>query len=278
MSKFKTLLKTALTPIALCLTIALASPVLAKNGHHYKHDGMRQILSELSLTDTQKQDIRQILKQTREDRGLFSSDAKSLKTELRNLVQSTEWDQTAVESVITHNQTLIKEKALQRASNKNQVWNLLTETQQGDFVALNADLETRKVERRDKNTEGKRKGKRKGNRLKRLDLTEEQLIAVDVIKTAAKTNGEATKVKLKTYKQAERVLVQSTDFNAEAWQTLNNEYQTDFLAMAILKAKTRHDIWNLLTPEQQAAAEEIGRGKKGKHGRKSKKHQQLESI
>jgi Spy/CpxP family protein refolding chaperone len=274
MSKFKTLLKTALTPIALCLSIALVSPALAKNSHHQKHDGMRQVLSGLSLTDTQKQDIRQVLKQTREDRGLFSSDAKSLKTELRNLIQSTEWDQTAIESAIAQNQTLIIEKALQRASNKNKVWNLLTETQQAEFVVLKADLETRKAERKEK-SKGKRKAKRGHNRLKRLDLTEEQLTAVDGIKTVAKTNGEATKVKLKTFRQAERFLIQSTDFSAEAWQTLSSEYQTDFLAIAVLKAKVRHDIWNLLTPEQQAAAEEEGRGKKGK---KNKKRQQLESI
>jgi protein CpxP len=39
---------------------------------------MRQILSELSLTDTQKQDIRQISKQNREGRVLFSSDVNKI--------------------------------------------------------------------------------------------------------------------------------------------------------------------------------------------------------
>jgi Spy/CpxP family protein refolding chaperone len=72
MSKFRNLIKTSLTPIALCLTLVIAAPALAKKGHHQKHDDMRQILSELSLTDIQKQDIRQISKQNREDRGLFS--------------------------------------------------------------------------------------------------------------------------------------------------------------------------------------------------------------
>jgi Spy/CpxP family protein refolding chaperone len=46
---------------------------------------MRPILSELSLTDTQKQDIRQISKQSREDRGLFSSDVTSIKEEAKKL-------------------------------------------------------------------------------------------------------------------------------------------------------------------------------------------------
>jgi protein CpxP len=275
MSKLKTLLKTTLTPIALCLAIAIAAPAIAKKGHYQKHDGMRQILSELSLTDTQKQDIRQILKQTREDRDLFSSDVKSLKTELRSLVQSTEWDQTAVESAITQRQPLIQEKALQRATNKNQVWNLLTSAQQVEFVAhfnkLKAEQKIRKVERQEMKAEGKRKGKHRGQKLERLDLTEEQLAAVKVIKAEAKSSGEETKAKLNSFKQAERSLVQSTDFNAEAWQTLSNVYKADFLAMAVLRAKTKHDIWNQLTPEQQTQAGERNKGKKGKHGKKSKR-------
>ena len=117
-------------------------------------------LSELSLTNTQKQDIRQILKQTREDRGLFNTDEKSLRTDLRSLVHSSEWDQAAIESAITQRQALMQEKALQRASNKHQVWNLLTETQQAEFVA---QLESRKT----KGEKTRSKGKREHKKLKR---------------------------------------------------------------------------------------------------------------
>ena len=271
MSKLKTLIKTTLTPIALCLTLAIAAPAMAKKDHHQKHDGMRQILSELSLTATQKQDIRQVIKQTREDRELIKTDNDSLRTDLRNLIQSTEWDQTAVESALTQNQAVMQDKALQRATNKNQIWNLLTETQQAEFVAL---LDTRKAEREEK----KGKGKRKDKMLKRLDLTEEQLTAVEVIKTAAKASAEETKAKLKTFRQAEQALIQSSHFNAEAWQSLSNEHQADFLAMAVLKAQTKHDIWSLLTTEQQAKAGEKMQGKKNKHGKKGKKHQHQETV
>ena len=163
-----------------------------------------------------------------------------METELRNLVQSTEWDETAVENAITQRQSLIQEKALQRATNKNKVWNLLTNTQQTEFFAK---LEQRKAKSIVKGGEGRQKGKRKNNKLKRLNLTEAQLAAVEVIRTSTKISGEETKAKLKNYKHAERALVQSTDFNAAAWQTLSNEYQADFLAMAVLKAKTKHDIW-----------------------------------
>lgn len=276
MSKFKTLVKTTLTPIALCLSLAIAVPAIAHKSHHQKHDGMRQILSELSLTDTQKQDIRQVLKQSREDRDLFLTDAKSPQTELRNLIQSTAWDQTAVESAITQNQAAKQEKALQRAINKNQVWNLLTETQQAEFVA---QLETRMAKHDAKSSKGERKGKRKGNKLKRLDFTEEQLAAVKAIKTAEKESGEAIKAKLKTFKHAERALVQSPNFSLEAWQVLNSEYQADFVTMGLLRSKSKHDIWNIMTPAQQAKAlEKSGKGKHHKKGKKGNKKNRQESV
>jgi Spy/CpxP family protein refolding chaperone len=260
MLKLKSLITTTVTPIALCLTLAIASPAMAHKGKHQKHDGMRQILSELSLTDTQKQDIKQLLKQTREDRDLFSTDAKSLKIQLRSLVQSSEWDQATVESVITQRQTLMQEKALDRATNKHQVWNLLSNDQKTEFVS---QLEAHKAKRKEMDS----KGKRKGNKQNRLNLTEEQLVAAKAIKDATKENSEEVKSKLKNYRQAEQSLIQSTAFGSEAWQTLNAEYQADFMAMAILKAKTKHEIWNLMTPEQQATAlDKFEKGKRGKKG------------
>lgn len=273
MTTFKTLVKTTLTPIALCLTLAIAAPTLAKKGHHQKHDGMRQILSELSLTDTQKQDIKQILKQNREDRDVFSADGKSLQTDLRSLVQSSEWDQEAVESAITLRQTLMQEKALQRATSKHQVWNLLTETQQAEFVA---QLEAHKAKRDAKDSDRKGKGKRKGKMLKRLNLTDAQLASLEAIKTAEKQSSEAIKTKLQNYKQAEQSLIQSPEFSAETWQALNTEYQSDFVDMALLKTKSKHDIWNVMTPEQQTKM--LEKLEKFKNKKKGKKHREQESV
>jgi protein CpxP len=275
MSKFKNLIKTTLTPIVLCLTLVIAVPALSKKGYNQEHDDMRQILSELSLTDAQKQDIRQISKQNREDRGLFSSDVKSLKQELRNLVQTSEWDLAAVESAITESQTLIQTNALQRATNKNRVWNLLTEAQQDEFVVF---FDALRAERKGKGVAGWKEGKRKGKKLKRLDLSESQLAAVSVIKNKSEASGKKNMAKLKVYKQAEHLLVQSADFNAETWQTLNNEYRSDFLSIAILKVKTQYYIWNQLTPEQQAKASEKMKEKRSNHRKKGKKHQELSSI
>jgi len=72
--------------------------------------------------------------------------------------------------------------------------------------------------------------------------------------------------------------VHNTDFNADVWLSLNNKFQADFLAMAVLKAKTKHDIWDQLTPDQQLKVEEKIKCKKGKHGKKGKDHHKQQSV
>ena len=81
-----------------------------------------------------------------------------------------------------------------KIANQNQVWNLLTATQQSVSVT---QLATHKAERE------VIKGKRKGNKLKRLDLSEAQLTARQAFKTSAKANTQETRVKLKTYRKSE---------------------------------------------------------------------------
>ena len=146
-----------------------------------------------------------------------------------------------------------------------------------------------KAERQGKGVTRWKKGKLKSKKFKRLNISEDQLATVNDIKNENKASGKKIKAKLKVYKQAEQLLVQSDDLNADTWQTLNNEYQANFLTIAILKAKTQHDIWNQLTPKQQAKAAEKRKeerkeerskeqGARSKHGKKGKRHQELSSI
>ncbi|WP_299083749.1 Spy/CpxP family protein refolding chaperone [uncultured Paraglaciecola sp.] len=268
MSKIKVLFKTTLTPIALCVTLICSSPAVAKRSHHQMPAGMHHILSEVSLTDTQKQDVKQILKQTRDDNNLFKAEQKSLKLKLNQLVRTDQWDQQSVQNAIGQHQDLLQQKALQRAVIKNKIWNLLTAAQQSEFVAQ-AELRQTAL-RSKKNTLSK--DKPTGKRAKRLDFTEQQLTAIQKVKSSTKASAKDSKFKLKSYNAAERKLIQSSEFNIQAWSELHAEYQADFLTLAILKAKSRHDVWNLLTPEQQQKSKQSANKKR--KSKKRKMHRQ----
>lgn len=278
-------LKTIVTPIAICLSLALSSQAMAnpEGGHHKgAHNGhnMMRLLSKLSLTDTQKQDIRQIMKQSREDRQASAPDFAPVRQDLSALIQTTDWDQDAVEAVLSQNQDQMVQAGLKRAENKHAVLNLLTDEQKDKLSTITSKKQQRAAEG-DRKGKNKGKGKHKGDRSHKLAFTDEQKAAFEEIKTQNKAIAAELHEKLKAYKQAERELVKSTEFNAESWLALNSEYKNDFLAMAVLKAKSKHEKWNVMTPEQQAqmlvAKENRKGGKKGMKGNKGmkgKKHAQ----
>ena len=263
MSKFIRLTKTTLMPLVLCLTILSTSPAIAKQSAPQNSGKMRQILSELSLTEGQKQDVKQIMKQTRFNNSVYKAEQKLLHLKLKRLIQADEWDlQTVKNTFITHQDSL-HQKALQRASTKNKVWSILTPTQQAEFIA---QLESRK--NTVLKTPHKKKENRNANKLKRLKLTEQQQASIKEIRTAANTESKDIKTQLKAFKEAEQKLVQSNDFNVEAWNQLHSKYQNDFQTLAILKAKSKHDVWNQLSPEQQQKSIKLSLKKRNAKKRK----------
>ncbi|MEO9944219.1 Spy/CpxP family protein refolding chaperone [Paraglaciecola sp.] len=265
-------LKTLLTPIALSLALVVAIPAIAKKDRDHNRDGMRQILSQLSLTDVQKQDIREIMKQSRQDGRVFKEDTSTFRSEIQTLIQSNEWDQSAIESALAQSQSVQTDKMLQRATQKNLVWNALTTEQQTKFASLVAE-NNENLESKDSTTKGKHKCKY--GMFKKLALTDEQKAGIKTIREQARESDKNIRAKLKEFKKAERALITSSDFSSEDWLALSAEYQSDFVAMSVSKANVRHDVWNMLTAEQQQkVTERIEKMQdRKKHGKKHKKQQ-----
>ncbi|WP_158966817.1 Spy/CpxP family protein refolding chaperone [Paraglaciecola sp. L3A3] len=263
-------LKTVITPIAVCLSLALSSQVLAKPERGHERHKMAKVFSQLSLTNAQKQDIKQIFKQSRADRQATGPEAQPLRQDIASLVHATEWDQEAVETLLGQQQNEMLEAGLKRAENRHAVLSILTDEQKAQLTAM-------KEAHKDKGEhKGKRapKGKNKGKSEKRFKrgLSAEQTAAIESIKSQSKESAEVLKEKLKAFKQAERSLITSAEFDAESWTSLRQEYQHDFLAMSVLQAKTKHDMWNVLTPEQQSKMQRMMK-RKHKGERKGKRQQ-----
>ncbi|MGS2718965.1 Spy/CpxP family protein refolding chaperone [Paraglaciecola aestuariivivens] len=246
-----------ITPIALCLVLAFSAPSFAHKGKEQNHQSMRRMFSELDLSDAQKQDIRQLRKQNKADKGLMKQDAKLLNESLRSLVQADQWQATEVANVIAEQQKLFAQKALQQATNKHQVWLLLTTEQQAQLAQQMTDKKTNKKAK-------KAKKRKQHKRMKALDLTDQQVSELAAIREASQAEMQPVQAKIKEFKQSERQLIHSAEFSQAAWQSLWQQYQDDFTTAKMLKTKVKHDSWNLLTPEQQAKAE----AKMRKHSKK----------
>jgi Spy/CpxP family protein refolding chaperone len=72
-------LNKVVTALALCSTLALSSYAIAKPEQGGNKQKMKRMFAALSVTDTQKQDIRQIMKQGLADTRVNMLDTKAVK-------------------------------------------------------------------------------------------------------------------------------------------------------------------------------------------------------
>ncbi len=86
---------------------------------------------------------------------------------------------------------------------------------------------------------------------KMLSLTSEQKGQIKQIFIEAKTQRATYQPTMKAFHQAMQVLLTAPAFDEQAILDLKVNYKTTFDQLALIKAKTRYDIFALLTPEQK---------------------------
>ncbi|MBL4942545.1 MAG: Spy/CpxP family protein refolding chaperone [Colwellia sp.] len=84
-----------------------------------------------------------------------------------------------------------------------------------------------------------------------LALSEQQQVQIKAIKTLAKERHKSLHESLKQFKKEAKLLIQADSFDEQAFIALQGAYQVSFEQVVLVKAKTKHAIFNLLTIEQQ---------------------------
>ena len=247
---------------------------MAEAEHGPKHDKnpLEHLLAKLELSQEQRQDVRQILRQNRADAELVAQDNKQARSDLMNLINTASWDEAAVETALLQDQQTKASRDLAKATTMQQIWLLLSDEQKTTFAQLPDNKpDGKRAKKEDKanlkdSAQGEERNRHEGeDPFQQLALTDEQNTAIKAIKQQAKTQHEENKERQMAYRQAEQVLIASATFNDSAYLALQAEYQDEHLQDALVMAKTRHDIWNVLSAEQQAKALE----KMAKHKERS---------
>lgn len=86
---------------------------------------------------------------------------------------------------------------------------------------------------------------------KALSLSEQQQVQIKAIKKQAKEKSHTLRVSMKQFKIAEKKLLQTKSFNDDAYSDLYEVYQPIFAQIALIRVKSRHAVFNVLTEEQQ---------------------------
>lgn len=87
---------------------------------------------------------------------------------------------------------------------------------------------------------------------KKLDLTSEQRNEIKAIYVAMKEDRKADEKSLSSYKEQMNSLLKAGKFDETKFSVIYDKYQKNFKMVAMEKAKRRHAILQVLTPEQQS--------------------------
>lgn len=116
--------------------------------------------------------------------------------------------------------------------------------------------------------EGHRWGAHRGGRMDRmarhLDLSDEQRAEVEAILADARTKGEQLRGELATLREEVGAMIRSDGYYEDQVRVQVESKSPVFVELTVLGIRTMNDVYQVLTPEQRAKADEMlarGRGR-----------------
>lgn len=266
--------------LLLSLTMAslLGVSSYAVNAHERNHgEHERGLMASLSLTQQQKDDIKQIRKESQQDLSVYRAEQQQLRENMRAIMQASTWDEAAVTNAIEQQMELNLQSKLILAKGKNRVFNQLSTEQQAQFINEREDKKGKKAGKKHKNPEKKIR-----RIVKTLDLNAEQQAKLTAMMATNKAQKMANRAQKKMLKAQVAQIIQAEEFDEDAWLAIHADTRQQKLDMQVNKAKARFEMLNVLNAEQREKFEKImKKTKKGRmhreHGKKGRKNHDEES-
>jgi Spy/CpxP family protein refolding chaperone len=233
----------------LCLSLSTIFAAFGLQAHEMQHQAPHKIMQQLDLATQQKQAMHTVMMQSKQDAKVLKQELKPIKQQLKQVIQAEQWDQQQAVDLIQQKQALEAQIALNRASKRNAVWNILELEQQQRFDSLTEKVKGKHSDKAQ--GKGKHRQVLSMRRFARLDLTEQQKTQIADLLAIQKQQMQDLAYTRKEHKQAQRALIHSTEFDQQAWLASHQQMQAVHLDTAVSFAHTRHQIWNLLTAQQQ---------------------------
>lgn len=116
--------------------------------------------------------------------------------------------------------------------------------------------------------EGRHWGGHRGGRMERmtrhLDLSDEQRTQIEAILANARTEGEQLRSELATLREEVGAMIRSDGYYEDQVRIQVEAKAPVFVELTVLGIRTMNDVYQVLTPEQRAKADEMlarGRGR-----------------
>ncbi|GAA5218304.1 Spy/CpxP family protein refolding chaperone [Corallincola platygyrae] len=127
--------------VALTIAAILVSPLaIAKPGKGGDNNPMKQVLSQLDLSDDQKSEIRELMKSAKAEkkanRETNKAEREDHKEQMRALITADSFDENAAKVLIAERQEKMAEHMLKRVEMHYKIYHLLEPAQQEKFLEL----------------------------------------------------------------------------------------------------------------------------------------------
>lgn len=251
--------------IASLLSVSAVAINAKEKGQRGDHE--RMAMHSLSLSAQQKEDMKQIHKEAKQDLSVYRAERQQNRESMRALMQSNVWDEVAVTAAIEQQMDLNLKTKLIQAKSKNKIFNQLTNEQQAQFIANQEEKKGKTKNLKRNNPEKKMK-----RLAKALELSDEQEAKIAAMMLSNKQQREANKAEFMSMKEQVKRIIQAKEFDESAWLAVHAQNKQQKLDMAVSKAKSRYDMLSVLSPEQKEKFAKIM-----KKAKKSKMHKKMHS-
>jgi Spy/CpxP family protein refolding chaperone len=235
-------MKKTIISIALAMSlVSLYTPHSSAHGNRQNDEQQREfrMLKSLDLNQAQKQDIAQIMKQTKQNNHAYMAGKRAQQTQVRALLTQETWDAETAKDLIEQSLSQNTQIQLNRAIARNQSYQVLNDEQKAEL--------TRK---QNKGAEKERKHRDLPRMAKGLELSDEQRSTMKDVQQSLRAKNAPLKATMKDYKQAQQALVLADSFDQEAWLALQASMQPTLVAMQLNQLEARFQMRNILNQEQ----------------------------
>ncbi|GBL03782.1 Spy/CpxP family protein refolding chaperone [Glaciecola sp. KUL10] len=242
-----------LATLTIVSLITFAPITLAQKSGHKKS---QEIFSQLSLSDAQKEQIKTIRQNSREEKKIYREERKAVKEAFKALMKAEIWDENAVNAAVTTQTIASKQLRLIEANAKHSVYQVLTDEQKAELDELIANRPERpsRLEKLNK-------------KMQKLNLSDEQTTAITALISSHEAEVATYQADKAAAKAAQRALITAESFDQSAWSQLFDDNLETMIAAKVSSAKFKFDLKNILTKKQLKRLKKLM--KKSKRGKKS---------
>ncbi|MEG3766304.1 Spy/CpxP family protein refolding chaperone [Alteromonas sp. 14N.309.X.WAT.G.H12] len=210
-------------------------------------------LKSLSLSQSQRQSIRELLKSFREEHSPNSDEDKNAQNRPMDH-EPMDLSLKQITQRASERWQMMKARRIAMASLDHNIWSLLTDEQKQQYATPTND---KKSEFKDRRHERKENKDPQAMIFDDLDLTEEQRTSITAILQVQQVNDESARETLGALQEEIDELVYSTKYTESALSALIDNYEDVFITDAAGRAQTHKKIMALLTDEQKEDLQDI---------------------